>query len=190
MFLLTPDVTYYSNAYFGQGTGPILLDNLICTGTESILVDCRHDGIGQYGSCTHADDTGVRCKTRKLLTLSCSQSSDFVSDWGSTDYVATYTVPICIGKCENGDLRLVGGLSQYEGRVEVCWNEAWGTVCDDSWDTTDATIVCRQLGFITSVVSGKSIILLPQLQPCNSMSVFLSVCLPLSVSKMGSEHLI
>ena len=52
-----------------------------------------------------------------------------------------------IALCEDGELRLIGGSSQYEGRVEFCYAEEWGTVCDNSWNNTDANIVCRQLGY-------------------------------------------
>ena len=44
----------------------------------------------------------------------------------------------------------MGGTSDYEGHVEVCWNEIWGTVCDDSWTHFDAIVACRQLGFPTT----------------------------------------
>ena len=51
--------------------------------------------------------------------------------------------------CLPGQLRLVGGITANEGRVEICLNNGWGTVCDNSWGRAEATVVCRQLGYPT-----------------------------------------
>lgn len=48
--------------------------------------------------------------------------------------------------CSEGDVRLIGGGTEYEGRVEVCVNRAWGTVCGYSGWANAAKVVCSQIG--------------------------------------------
>ena len=57
--------------------------------------------------------------------------------------------------CDEGDVRLLEGSTRLEGRVEICSNNVWGTVCHFGWGTADARVVCRQLGLS---VAGKKLI--------------------------------
>ena len=49
--------------------------------------------------------------------------------------------------CTVGAVRLVNRSSEREGRVEICYNGVWGTVCDYGWDQVDASVVCTELGY-------------------------------------------
>lgn len=47
----------------------------------------------------------------------------------------------------NGAIRVQDGPSAASGRVEICVNNEWGTICSDFWNNTDASVFCKQLGY-------------------------------------------
>ena len=53
---------------------------------------------------------------------------------------------IYTGVCTDGNIRLQGSTNVLVGRVEVCVNQTWATVCDKHWDDNDAKVICQQLG--------------------------------------------
>ena len=45
-------------------------------------------------------------------------------------------------------MQLADGVYLFEGRLEVCVNGLWGTICDTNWSETESSVVCNQLGFL------------------------------------------
>ncbi|XP_052271847.1 deleted in malignant brain tumors 1 protein-like [Dreissena polymorpha] len=137
---------------YGQGTGQIWLDDLKCNGTESSLSYCRTKNWGEH-NCGHSEDVGVDCNC-PLGSYSVSCSKQCHCRLGPCDGVT--------GTCENGgckvgwtgiacnettSIRLINGYRPSQGRLEVFYNNTWGTVCDDGFNSSAAIVVCRMLGF-------------------------------------------
>jgi deleted-in-malignant-brain-tumors protein 1 len=110
-----------SSVYFTSSTPAHSIVDLNCTGTEATILDCPHNGLIDY-NCPLNKDANVFCESLTLVTQS---------------------------NCTDGNIRLIGGSTEYEGRIEVCVNRAWGTICGyQQWSTNDAKVICRQIGAI------------------------------------------
>lgn len=53
---------------------------------------------------------------------------------------------MCVVCINDGDIRLVGGPNEFEGRLEYCLNSTWGHVCGTFWNNAEGEVACRQLG--------------------------------------------
>jgi deleted-in-malignant-brain-tumors protein 1 len=112
--------TSYSRAAFGQGYGPIYLDNLGCSSAETSLFSCPSNGVGSH-NCGHNEDAGARCNGE--ITTSCTNGD--VMLWRAFN----------------------GAGPEYFGLALYCKNNAWTGVCDDSYTCHTARLFCQQLGY-------------------------------------------
>ena len=88
-------------------------------------------------------------------------------------------------------VRLLGSRDYHEGRVEIMYQGIWGTICDSGWDDIDATVVCRELGFVNGTAtqqfgSGSGPVWLNQVR-CLGNESKLSHCLHNGAGNVGSS---
>ena len=121
---------------------------------------CRYRfGDGTMGRVMNASEFGISPIGIVLSDLKCSgDSGEQIIDCSFGDFGRQVGVlqgcssamdvagVVCSRECDDGNVRLVGG-SYYEGRVEVCQNNRWRTICDIGWDDLDAAIACRSVQF-------------------------------------------
>ena len=132
---------------YGQGTGPFFFGALSCTGSEDRLADCT---TGSTDLCTRENEAGLTCNARKsfvCILIQLKQQKKLIYRKFGMTFELHILLLLNTARCTNGDVRLVGGTTSFNGVVEMCYNEDYGTICDSGFGVPEATVVCAQLGF-------------------------------------------
>ena len=91
----------------------------------------------------------VECVGTETRLIDCPANPIGVENCVHNEDAGVHCVGPDLSCTTRGDIRLQGGTAT-EGRVEICFNNRWGTVCNDLWDIVDARVACAQLGLPTS----------------------------------------
>ncbi|KAG8008243.1 Scavenger receptor cysteine-rich domain-containing group B protein [Nibea albiflora] len=193
----------HTNAYFGYGTGLVLLDNVNCYGNEQELMRCKSLGWGKH-NCGHHEDAGVTCTgSTSIIPPITEQNRVIFGTYNTeatdkaTDITLPSTTPVPTTAVTKGipSIRVVNGNSTCQGRVEVRYGRVWGTVCDDDWGIPNAHVVCRQIGCGPALAAkgqayfgyGPGPILLDNVQ-CRGTEAELSQCFHLGWGQHNCGH--
>ncbi|NWI08856.1 LOXL4 oxidase, partial [Crypturellus soui] len=126
-------ITWTHSATYGQGEGPIWLDNVQCGGSEASLSDCAHNGWGE-SDCHHGEDAGVLCAGPQQPPASAPALA--VEAWSVED---VRLKPVLA--------RAKLSVPVTEGAVEVKVAGRWRQVCGAAWTRNNSRVVCGMLGF-------------------------------------------
>ncbi|KAJ8025368.1 Lysyl oxidase-like 4 [Holothuria leucospilota] len=121
--------TFYFSAYYGRGSDPILLDNVVCYGNESSLWDCQHNGPAIH-DCTHSEDISIKCNSLTIKEMERIAKQERQMSW----------------KFRIND-RFDHHHPHSKGVVEAFMDGRWRTICSDGWDMDDGRVACGQAGF-------------------------------------------
>ncbi|KAJ8047464.1 Deleted in malignant brain tumors 1 protein [Holothuria leucospilota] len=139
--------------YFGGRWGTICDD---LWDDQDATVICRQLGLSDNGSAVFHAAFGRGSGTIWLDNLECSGNENNLQECsypGLGSHNCDHTEDAGVYCINDGEIRLINGLSSNKGRVEIFHDGQWGTVCDDGWGDTDAAVVCRQLGFSGTAVA-------------------------------------